>query len=117
MAKAKKRKAKVYTKEMILADWKKALKTGLKTKKLDPSIPPQFESKLLARIQKRLDNGGDYNKEGPNTRAVAKTLGVTCRLLTLTGPVKLGVFKAAFELCKLHPRCPGGAGSGQWCDI
>jgi len=116
MAKGKKRK--VFTKEEILADWKKALKTALKSKKLDPSIPAQFEAKLLAKIQTRLNNGGDYNKDGPNTRAVAKTLGQVCRMLTAGSTVKLAVFQAAFQLCKLHPRCPsGGGGGGQWCNI
>jgi hypothetical protein len=118
MAKARKRKAKVYTKEEILADWKKALKKALKTKKLDPSIPAQFESRLLVKIQTRLNNGGDYKKDGPNTRAVAMTLGRICRMLTAGTTVKLAVFQTAFLLCKLHPRCPsGGGGGGQWCDI
>ena len=115
--KPKTRKEKVWTSDLILADWKKAVKKGLKTKKLDPTIAATFSAPLLAKIETRLKAGGDYNKEGANTRAVGTALGQICRMLTLGGTVSLGVFEAAFKLCKLHPKCPGGAGGGQWCNI
>ena len=118
--KAKKRKAKVFTNVEILADWKKAVKKGLGSKKLDPAIEATFGPLLLAKIQTRLDppQSRDYNTEGAGTRAVGKSLGQICRMLTAGNSVSLGVFEAAFKLCKLHPKCPsGGPGSGQWCDI
>lgn len=116
--KAKKRKAaKVWTNTQILDDWKKAVNAGLLGKRLDPAIAAQFKAPLLVKIQARLDEGRDYNTEGANTRAVGKTLGQTCRAFTAGSVVSLGVFEASFRLCKLHPRCPGGPGSGQWCDI
>lgn len=118
--KAKKRKAaKVWTNTEILADWQKAVKGGLSGKRLDPAIEAQFKGPLLAKIQARLDppQNGDYNKEGANTRTVARTLGQTCRAFTAGSTVSLGVFEAAFRLCKLHPKCPGGSGGGQWCDV
>src|SRR6476659_10131357 len=81
VGKAKKRKARVFTKEEILEDWKKAVKKGLGRKKLDPAIEATFGPLLLAKIQTQLDppQSGDYNKDGPNTRAVGKTLGQICR--------------------------------------
>jgi hypothetical protein len=117
MAKKRKKKAKVWTKEKILADWKKALKKGLKTKKLDPAIAAQFTAPLLAKIQQRLDQNHDYNKEGANTRAVGKTLGTICRMLTNGTIVPLAVFEASFKACKLHPKCHVGGGGGQWCNV
>jgi hypothetical protein len=115
---AKKRKAKIWTKEAILADWQKALASGLGKKKLDPSIAAQFGPPLLVKIQARILIGADYNKEGAGTRAVAKTLGQICKMLTAGSTVSLAVFELAFKLCKLHPKCPsGGGGGGQWCDI
>jgi hypothetical protein len=118
-AKKAKKKKKVYTKEMILADWKKTVKKGLgKTKKLDPAIAAAFETKLLARIEDRLNNGGDYNKEGPATRKVAKFIGSVCKMMTAGNSVPLGIFEKVFDLAQIHPNCPGtGPGSGQWCDI
>lgn len=119
VGKAKRRKARVFTKEEILEDWKKALKKGLGRKKLDPAIEAQFGPLLLAKIQTQLDppQSGDYNKDGANTRAVGKTLGQICKMLTDGSTVSLGLFEAAFKLCKLHPKCPGGGGSGRWCDV
>lgn len=110
-------KPKVWTNKQVLADWKKALKKGLKKKKLDRSIAAKFEPPLLAKIQTRLDQNKDYNKEGAGTRAVAKTLGQICRLLTDGDTVQLVVFELAFKACQMHPACVGGGGSGQWCNI
>lgn len=115
---AKKRTAKVWTKEEILYDWEKALNKSLGKKKLDPTIAAQFTPPLLVKIQTRLATGADYNKEGAGTRAVAKTLGQICKMLTPGTLVSLAVFEGAFKLCKLHPKCPGlGGGGGMWCDI
>jgi hypothetical protein len=116
--KAKRAKKKYFTKEMILEDWKKAVQKGLgKKKTLDPSIAAAFEAKLLAKIQERLDAKGDYNKEGANTRVVATFIGVVCKMMTPGNTVLLGVFEKVFDLAQLHPACPGGGGSGQWCSI
>jgi hypothetical protein len=121
MAKRKRRQPKVWTSDKILNDWKKAVKKGLGSKRLDPSIEAQFKAPLLAKIQSRLDppQSRDYNVEGPSTRAVATTLGRICRLITTeNNTVNLAVFEQAFKLCRLHPKCPtGGPGSGQWCNI
>ena len=116
-AKKKKKKAKVWTNVMILADWKKAVKKGLKKKKLHKDISTQFKAPLLAKIQTRLDQGRDYNKEGAKTRAVGKTLGQICRLLADGSIVSLAVFTAAFKACQLHPKCRVGGGGGQWCNV
>jgi hypothetical protein len=115
--KKKKKQAKVWTKEQILADWKKAVKKGLKKKKLDAAIAANFTAPLLAKIQQRLDAGRDYNKEGGKTRAVGKTLGIICRLLADGSTVSLAVFEASFKACKLHPKCRVGGGGGQWCNV
>jgi hypothetical protein len=111
------KKAKVWTKEAILADWQKALKKGLGRKQLDPAVVSTFTPLLLAKIQARIDEGGDYNKEGNNTRAVATALGNICKILADGSTITLGLFQASFKLCKLHPKCPGGQGSGRWCDV
>lgn len=115
--KKKKKKAKTWTNVQILADWKKAVKKGLKKKKLDPAITAAFEAPLLAKIQSRLDAGRDYNKEGAKTRAVGKTLGQICRMLADGSMVSLAVFDASFKACKLHPKCRVGGGGGQWCNV
>jgi hypothetical protein len=114
---AKYRKAKIWTDVMILDDWTKAVKKGLGRKKLDPAIALKVSPPLLLKIQARLAAGGDYNKEGANTRIVAKTLGQICKLVADGNTVSLPVFEAAFDLCQLHPACPGGSGGGQWCNI
>ncbi len=117
-AKTAKRAKKKFTKEMILDDWKKAAKKGLgKSKSLDPAIAAPFENRLLNKIQDRLDEGRDYNTEGPNTRIVATFIGTVCKMLTPGSTVSLGVFEKVFKLSQIHPKCPGGGGSGQWCDI
>ena len=114
----KKKGKKEFTKEMILEDWKKAVQKGLGQKKtLDPSIALAFEAKLLAKIQERLDAKGDYYKEGPATRVVATFIGIVCKMMTPGNTVLLGVFEKVFNLAQLHPACPGGSGSGQWCSI
>ena len=114
---APKKKRKVFTSEEILKDWQKALKKGLGKKKLDPVIVKNFTPPLLAKIEARLKAGGDYNKEGAKTRAVGKDLGKICKMLTGGSTVSLAVFEQAFKLCKLHHSCPGGPGSGRWCDV
>ena len=114
---AKYRKAKIWTDVMILDDWTKTLKKGLGRKTLDGAIVTKYGPLLLAKIQTRLTGGADYNKEGANTRAVAKTLGEICKMVTAGNSVSVGVFDAAFKLCKLHPKCPGGIGGGQWCNV
>lgn len=115
---AKKAK-KVWTAELILADWKKAVKVGLGTRKaLGQAVLTHYEPRLKKAIQKRLDDNHDYNLEGAGTRAVAKTVGRFCRELTGGNDVSKGVFDKVFDACQLHPRCPQNSpGSGKWCDI
>ncbi|HVG83306.1 MAG TPA: hypothetical protein VM820_02270 [Vicinamibacterales bacterium] len=108
---------KYWTKELVVKDWTIELEDALGSKKLDPAIVAQFEPLLLARIQQHLDNNEDYNLVRKGTHKVAKTLGTICKLLTGGTHVSLAVFKLAFALCKLHPACPAGGGSGQWCDV
>ena len=109
---------KVFTKAEILADWKKAMKAGLGlNKRLVKAIPDKHEPLLLAIIAKRLAAPeNDYGTDRSNTKAVARTVGQICRMLTSGRDVQLGVFEAVFALCnQVHPRCPGGDGSGKWC--
>ena len=109
---------KVWTKEQVLADWMKPLKDNLGRKTLAPIIFTSFETQLLDNIQKKLDDKkNDYNKDRANARAVARAIGKFCKELTGGSQVQLGVFKAVFNTCKLHHKCPGGGGSGKWCDI
>jgi hypothetical protein len=120
MAGRKKRiSPKDFTNQMILDDWKKALQKGLGRKKLHADIATKNATKLLNKIQTRLDGPpkGNYARDRSNTLAVATDLGRICRMLTSGSTVSLGVFTAAFDACRLHPRCPGGVGGGQWCDI
>ncbi len=111
---------KVFTKEEVLADWKKSVKVGLgKNKRLVKAIRDKHEPLLLAIVATRLANPktNDYATDRSNTKAVARTVGQICRMLTKGNEVQIGVFEAVFDLCnKLHPRCPGlGTGGGKWC--
>ena len=110
---------KAFTKEQILAEWKKSMKAGLGlNKRLVKAIPDKHEPLLLAIIATRLaDPKSDYGKDRHNTKAVARTVGQICRMLTSGRDVQLGVFEGVFDLCnKLHPRCPGvKSGAGKWC--
>ena len=109
---------KVFTKEQILLDWKTSVKVGLgPTKKLEKSILVKHEPLLLAIVAKRLAvPANNYGKDRKNTKAVARTVGQICRILTEGSEVKIGVFEAVFDLCQdLHPKCPGAKGSGKWC--
>jgi hypothetical protein len=119
MAKKAKRttKPKVWTKEQVLAFWKKHLKKGLGTKTLHADIVTAFEGALLAKIQQRIDEGQDFNYAMNNSKKVAKIVGQICKLMTPGNQVVLGIFEKAFKLAQLHPACPGGGGAGQWCDI
>lgn len=118
MAKKTARKTKKWTAELILADWKKAVKAGLgPRKKLGKAIVDHYEPLLLKKVQERLDDGRDYNKEGADTRAVAKVVGRFSAVLTGGTEVSKGVFDKVFDACQLHHRCPGGGGSGKWCDV
>lgn len=111
-------KPKVWTKEQILADWKKSARAGLgDAKRLSKDVTDKFDPLLLAKIETRLKEGRNYNKEGVRTRAVARAVGKFCKELTAGRDVSLGVFEAVFKVCQLHPKCPGGGGSGKWCDI
>jgi hypothetical protein len=123
MAKKKstKRSKKVWTKELVLADWLGPLEKALgKNKTLSPAIFTNFEAPLLAKIDSRLQNPKhDYNKDRKNVRVVARTIGKFCKVLT--GPAKvvpLGVFELVFKACQLYHLCPSpGPGGGKWCDI
>ena len=109
-------KKKVWTKEKVLEDWMGPLQKGLGTKKLSPAVFAAFEAKLLGIIDKRLqDPKSDYNNDRKNTRVVAKAIGKFCKELTGGTTVQLGVFEKVFAACELHPKCPGGPGSGKWC--
>lgn len=117
-AAARKKTEKKWTAELVIADWKKAVKGGLGTRKaLGKPVLDFYEPKLKKKIQERLDAGRDYNKEGADTRAVAKTVGRFCAALTSGTEVSKGVFDKVFDACQLHPRCPGGLATGKWCDI
>ena len=94
------------------------LKAGLGRKRLAQSVFDNFEKPLLANIQLKLDDKkNDYNEDRANARAVARTIGKFCKELAGGTVVQLGVFKAVFIACKVHHRCPGGGGSGKWCDV
>jgi hypothetical protein len=111
-------KKKTWTKEQVLADWLGPLKDKLGSKKLAPIIHTTFEPLLLANIQKKLDDKkNDYNADRANARAVARAVGKFCKELTGGSEVQLGVFQSVFKTCQLHHKCPGGGGSGKWCDI
>jgi hypothetical protein len=110
---------KTFTKEQILAEWKKSVQSGLgANKRLVKAIRDKHEPLLLATIAKRLaDPKNDYGRDRNNTKAVARTVGQMCRMLTDGRDVQLAVFEEVFALCNtLHPRCPGGGGSGKWCN-
>ena len=109
---------KVFTKEEVLADWKKSVQLGLgPNKRLAKAIRDKHEPLLLAIVATRLAvPKNDYGTDRNNTKAVARTVGQVCRMLTSGRDVQIGVFEAVFALCnQLHPRCPGGNGSGKWC--
>ena len=116
--KTKPKSKKVWTPELVFADWQKSVKSGLgRKKKLGQAILTFYEPKLLKSIEKRLKTH-DYNVEGAATREVAKTVGVFSAVLTSGTEVSKGVFDLVFAACQLHPRCPSdGSGAGKWCDI
>jgi hypothetical protein len=119
-SKAKTKTKKTWTAPLVIADWKKAVKAGLgPRKKLSKATLDHYEPLLLKKIQERLDEGEDYDKAGPNTRAVAKVVGRFCAALAAGNEVPRGIFDRVFDACQLHHRCPTvtGPGSGKWCDV
>jgi hypothetical protein len=119
-AKSKAKTKKEWTAELILEDWKKAVKSGLGArKKLSTATVNAFEPILKKAIKKRLAEGGDYAKEGANTRAVAKVVGRFCAALVLGNEISKAVFEDVFTACQHHHLCPTStsSGSGKWCDI
>lgn len=116
----KAKKAKTWTAELVIADWKKSVKAGLgPRRKLSKATLDHYEPRLLKKIQERLDSGRDYNKEGADTRAVAKAVGRFCATLAAGNEIPKAIFEKVFEACQLHHRCPSSTspGSGKWCDI
>lgn len=113
-------KRKTWTAALIIADWKKAVKAGLgPRKRLSKATLAFYEPQLKKKIQQRLDEGRDYNKEGADARAVAKVVGRFCAVLVSGNEVPKAVFDDVFDACQHHHRCPSShsSGSGKWCDI
>ena len=115
----KKQAAHEYTAQEILDLWTAKAKNGLGSDKhFARAIPEAVNGKLLARIQKRLDNGDDFDRDKENTLAVAKDLGKICRMFTPGNTVDLDTFSLVFEFVRdNHPVCPPTGGAGGWCEI
>jgi hypothetical protein len=110
-------KNRVWTSDDILTEWRKALQRGLGRKKLSRDIDDAVAGPLGKHVAGLLAAGQDFNLARDATLEVAEYIGEICRLSTHGNEVSLAVFELAFELGKLHHRCPGGGGSGQWCSV
>jgi len=78
----------------------------------------EWRSALLESVQTTLDNGGNWARSRAKVLLVAKDM---ARIAAMVSSSKTKVDKpqvhASFRAVKEHVECPGGSGSGRWCDF
>jgi hypothetical protein len=115
---AKKQKAKpVPTVESILKECTKEVKKGLGAKRPSADARKYWIDESRVSIAKQLANGGDWNRDKKNVLPTARKMGKVAAALATGKIVLKWAAEAAAEAVQKDPRCPGGPGSGGYCDF
>jgi hypothetical protein len=117
MAKKARKKKPAPTVESILAECIKEVKKGLGPKRPTAEARAFWVDASKISIAKALANGGDWNVDRKNVLPTAKKMGKVAAALASGKIVLLWAAEAAAEAVQNDPRCPGGPGSGAYCDF
>jgi hypothetical protein len=87
-------------------------------KQFSPLATDEWEKKLLGTVGTTLSLGRNWLKDRPKVLLVAKDMARIAAMLSSTkSKVDKPQVHAAFRAVKEHVVCPGGGGSGRWCDF
>lgn len=112
------KKAKeVPTVESILEECTKEVRKGLGKKRATQAAKDFWIDNSRISIAAQLAKGGDWNKDKKRALPVARKMGKVAAVLAGKGMVLLWAAEAAAEAAQSDPSCPGGAGSGGYCDF
>ena len=97
-----------HMKNTLTADGKSFSSTALE----------EWQPKLQHSVFVRLLNGGDWPSEKANVLAVAGDMAHISAIISgSSATVNKARVHASFRAVKEHQACPGGLGSGRWCDF
>lgn len=102
----------------ILDDMREAVRVGLGDKKLGSGVEAALRAIMKPKIKRRLDKGGDWDKEKANPLIVAEHMGQIAALISKTKKVDISCAEAALTAVKSDEFCErksGGLGGGDWC--
>ena len=100
----------------ILDEMAVKVNAGLGKKKLGPGVDKALRANMGPKIKRRLDAGGDWEKEKSKPLIVAKHMGKIAALLSKTTVVDIAVADAALTAVKSDEHCQRGIpGAGNWC--
>jgi hypothetical protein len=115
---AKRKKTPVPpTVDSILAECIKEVKKGLGKKRPSPEARKYWIDNCTVSIANQLSKGGDWNSDKKNVLPTAKKMGKVAAALATGKIVLFWAAVAAAEAVQQDPRCPGGPGSGAYCDF
>jgi hypothetical protein len=115
---AKKAKTqKPHTVESILKECIKEVKKGLGVKRPSADARKYWIDSSRVSIAATLAAGGDWNVDKKNVLPTAKKMGKVAAALATGKIVLLWAAEAAAVAVQNDPRCPGGPGSGAYCDF
>jgi len=104
-----------YTATQILNELRIEVIAGLGGKSLAPHADAALEAFYRPKIQKRLDDGGDWDKEKASPKLVARHLGQILAILTVGAEVTAAVAQVGANAIRADENCPAGGGGGLWC--
>ena len=114
---AKKKPQAPPTVESILKECIKEVKKGLGPKRPSAESRKFWIDNSRVSIATALANGGDWSQDRKNVLPTARKMGKVAAALATGKIVLLWAAEAAAEAVQADPRCPGGPGSGGYCDF
>jgi|SRR5215204_2254748 len=103
--------------DRIVTEMKAVLKR--KNKQFSPGATKEWETKLLGTVRTTLNSPrANWLASRPKVLLVAKDMARIAAIVSAKRPtVNKAQVHASFRAVKEHVECPGGAGSGRWCDF
>ena len=117
MAKKKKKTPAPPTVDSILKECIKEVKKGLGQKRASPAARKFWIDNCTISIGAQLAAGADWNADKKNVLPTARKMGKVAAALATGKIVLFWAAVAAAEAVQQDPRCPGGPGSGAYCDF
>jgi hypothetical protein len=87
-------------------------------KSFSPNALDEWRPKLHVSVLLRLVQKGDWAADKAKVLAVAGDMALIAGIISASSvTVTKARTHAAFRAVKEHVKCPGGLGSGRWCDF